>query len=274
MSTNLVGFDSAWAGNAKAPGAICAARIEPDGSVVFRAPHLVGFDAGALFIKDLHRDNDLTLVAIDQPTIVRNRTGMRPAERVVASLISWSGGGIQPAYEDKASMFGADAPIWRFLDDLRFRDDPETAACAASGGFIMEAYPALALLGLEPTFVEGPRRGPRYNPRSKTFRPEAWKAVCRVTEQEARRLGLSAAAAWCAAIDTVGKPTKALQDRLDAMVCLIIAACWRLERRRCAMIGDLRTGYIVAPVSPVTRAHLAKSAAEAERRTGNSVPVL
>ena len=261
MSINLVGFDSAWAGNVRAPGAICAARIEADGSVVFHAPHLVGFDAAADVVKALHRDGDLTLVAIDQPTIVRNRTGMRPAERVVASLISWSGGGTQPAYGDKASMFGPDAPIWRFLDALRFVDDPEAAAGAEAGGFVMEAYPALALLGLEPAFVEAPRRGPRYNPRSRTFQQAAWHAVCRVTEQEARRLGLADAADWCAAIDRAGKPNKALQDCLDAMVCLLIAACWRFERQRCAMIGDLASGYIVAPVSPVTRSHLTRSAA-------------
>ena len=265
MSTKLVGFDSAWAGNAKAPGAICAARIEADGTSVVHAPHLVGFDAAADFIQGLHRDGDFTLVAIDQPTIVHNKTSMRPAERVVASLISWSGGGIQPANrsEAKKAMFGDGAPIWGFLKTLSFRDDPEAAVSADSGGFVMESYPALALLGLEPAFVEGPGRGPRYNPRPKTFKQEAWEAVCRVAEREARRLDLNAAADWCAAIDKAARPKKGLQDCLDAMVCLIIAACWRFERQRCAMIGDLDHGYIVAPVSPDTRAYLARSAARA-----------
>ena len=260
---NLVGFDSAWAGKAGTPGAICAARIEADGVVSFHAPRLVGFEEAAAFVQGLHRDGDVTLVAIDQPTIVRNETGMRPAERVVASLISWSGGGVQPANrsEAKRAMFGDGAPIWSFLDTLSLRDDPEAAASSDAGGFVMEAYPALALLGLEPAFVEGPGRGPRYNPRPKTFRQEAWAAVCRVAEREARRLGLNDAAHWCAALDKAGKPTKGAQDRLDAMICLIIAACWRFERQRCAMIGDLDTGYIVAPVAPVTRAYLVRSAA-------------
>jgi predicted RNase H-like nuclease len=35
-------------------------------------------------------------MALDQPTIVRNATSMRAAERAAASLISWLGGGVQP----------------------------------------------------------------------------------------------------------------------------------------------------------------------------------
>ena len=73
-ATNFVGFDSAWADNPKTKGAICSLRIEAD-APVFQPPELVGFDDARAFITRLHRPGDMTLVAIDQPTIVPNIVG-------------------------------------------------------------------------------------------------------------------------------------------------------------------------------------------------------
>lgn len=262
MALNLVGFDSAWSDNPKAPGAICACRIENDRPAIFHEPRLARFDEALALIEAWHFADDVTLVAIDQPTIVRNQTNMRPAERVVASVMSWSGGAIQPAYRDKAAMFGDGSPIERFLAALGFADDPEAASTATCGGFVMEVYPALALLSLEPAFAAAGKRGPRYNPARKTFSQAAWRGVCDAAEREARRLALDAAAAWCAALDRDAKPSKARQDCLDALLCLLIAARWRGERAGCAMVGDLATGYIVAPVDAALRERLARRAAD------------
>ena len=96
------------------------------------------FDAAAAFVERLHDAGRRTLVAIDQPTIVRNLASMRPCERVVASVASRSGGGIQPANLGKVAMFGDDAPISRFLKRLDFTDDPERARAASRGGYVME----------------------------------------------------------------------------------------------------------------------------------------
>ena len=260
MAINLIGFDSAWSDQPKVPGAICGLRTKGDGTATFHAPTLVGFAEARVFVQSLHAPGDMTLVAIDQPTIVRNQTGMRPAERVVAGTMSWSGGGIQPAYRDKASMFGDGAPIWLFLDALGFTDDPERAATARSGGYVMEVYPALALLSLDDRFASAGKRGPRYNPARPTFRQDDWGGACDATEREAVRLGLPEAAAWCAGLDRAAKPRKAMQDRLDAILCLLIAARWRADRSSCAMIGDRAAGYIVAPMGDVVRKRLCDAA--------------
>ena len=254
-ATNLIGFDSAWADNPRQPGAICALRIEND-TCVFHAPELVGFDAARTFVEKLHRPGNMTLVAIDQPTIVPNLSGARPAERVAASVMSWSGGGIQPAFRGKASMFGDDAPIWRFIDTFHFDHDAEAAVSAESGLFVMEVYPALALLGLDPAFVAVGKSGPRYNPSRPTFKQAAWRAVLGAAAGEATRLGLPDVAAWCGALDPETKPRKGTQDELDAVLCLLIAMRWRRERASCVMIGDLEAGYIVALVEDVVRMRL------------------
>ena len=253
-AVNLIGFDSAWADNPKKPGAICALRVA-DARTTFIAPRPAGFDTALALIRSHHREDDVTLVAIDQPTIVNNQTGMRPAERVVAGTISWSGGGIQPAYRDKTALFGDGAPIWRFLHALGFTDDPEAAARATSGGFVMEVYPAQALLSLDETFAAAKCR-PRYNPAIKSFKQKDWHAVCAAAEAEARRFGLAEPAAWCAGLARDGKPRKADQDCLDSLICLLIAARWRHEREGCVMVGDLSSGYLVAPVSAPIRERL------------------
>ena len=215
------------------------------------------------FVESLRDPERKMLVAIDQPTIVPNCTGMRPCERVVASVISWSGGGIQPANRGKSAMFGDDAPIWRSLKRLGFVDDPDQFHSAPVGGYILEVFPALALLDFGPSFAALRGAGPRYNPaRRKTFRQDAWRAVCDAVTDSAEKLGFGVVADWCRTLDRGARPSKAAQDALDSVICLLVAALWLADRERCVMVGDLTSGYIIAPVGRDIRARLT---ARAER---------
>jgi predicted RNase H-like nuclease len=251
----FIGFDSAWANNPKAPGAICRAAFDGFRFTSFTAPELVGFDAAAAFIQTFAKGSP-TLLAIDQPTIVPNPTGMRPAERVAASVISWAGGGVQPANRGRIGMFDEAAPIWRFLLAIGAIDDPVRARAETSGLFVMECFPALALLSFDPHFL-GRLMAPRYNPARKTFRIEHWNAVIEAVSAEAERLGCFAIVEWLVALPTMKKPLKADQDCLDAVICLLVAIRWRLSPPGASiMIGDLENGYIVAPASSAVRQRL------------------
>ena len=88
-----IGFDSAWTDNPKAPGAICAIAIKDRQPLRFYAPQFVSFNQALTFIKSVSADDGVTLIALDQPTVVPNSTGMRPVDRVAASLAGWLGGG-------------------------------------------------------------------------------------------------------------------------------------------------------------------------------------
>ncbi len=183
--TVIFGFDSAWTDAPKAPGAICAVAFDGDGQVRFHEPRLVSFAGALTFIEELRQDFAVSLVALDQPTVVPNTAGGRPVDKVAASLISFVGGGAQMANRSRIGMFCDNAPIWSFLSALGATEDPIRARVAPVGKYLIEVFPALALPALHDDFAE--RLGaPRYNPQNRRrFRLEDWQAVAKVIEATA-----------------------------------------------------------------------------------------
>lgn len=257
----LIGFDSAWTDNPKAPGAICAVAMR-DGEVVgFEPPRLVRFAEALAFIAEHQSHTGCTLVAIDQPTVVPNLTSMRPVERVAASLVSWLGGGVQPSNRGRRGMFCDASPIWPFLRSLAAVEDPESSRIAPTGLYAIEVFPALALASLDPSFF-GRLAAPRYNPgRRKTYRHNDWIRVAQAAASALAELGAHEPARWCRQSAELPKPTKADQDRLDAMLCVLIAIWWRTrDRSRSMILGSVDNGYMVLPASRDVRERLTATA--------------
>ena len=148
-------LNSAWTDNPRAPGAICAVGIEDGSPAMFHAPQLATFDQARAFVLKARSNTGVTLIALDQPTVVANLTGMRPVERVAASLVSWLGGGVQPSNRGRRGMFCDASPIWHFLTALDAEENPEQARVAADGLYLMEVFPALALASLHVGFFGG-----------------------------------------------------------------------------------------------------------------------
>ena len=256
----FVGFDSAWTDNPKAPGAISTLALSGK-SAEFHPPRLVTFAQALEVIRRVDLGSDYTLVALDQPTIVVNATSMRPVERVAASMISWLGGGVQPSNRGRLGMFCDASPIWGFLAELNASEDPLLARTAVEGVHLIEVFPALALPSLDGSFF-GRGLAPRYNPgRRKTFRHADWVRVANVLATHFDDLGFEAAGAWCRDAGALPEPRKADQDRLDSMVCLLVALIWRLKPpSETMMLGSLMDGYMVLPVSAAVRERLSARA--------------
>jgi len=271
-SFSVIGFDSAWTDKPKAPGAICIVRVL-DNAIEFVDPRLASF-AQALEIIEAERSSSrMSLVAIDQPTIVPNMTSLRPVDRVAASLISWIGGGVQPANRSKKGMFDDDAPIWRFKERLAAVEDPEQARRATAGTFVMEVFPALALAGINEAFCV--RLGaPRYNPaRRRTFNSTHWLSVVNVIEVFGNSLDVAGIRQWCSDQLLLDRPRKADQDKLDAVICALIGLHWMTAPRdRSVMIGDLSSGYMVAPALHGVHERLIRKATETEVPIDGVVP--
>lgn len=260
-TTSLIGFDSAWTDSPKAPGAISVIRIDRDGRRTFVPPTLVSFNQALSVIEAEATFSALRIVALDQPTIVPNHTSLRPVDRVAASLISWLGGGVQPANRSKIGMFDDAAPVWRFKEMLKAVEDPRASRGAQEGLFLMEVFPALALPSLDEAFC-GRLLGPRYNPaRRKTFTLAGWQAVIAAVRRRAVAEAVDGLADWADNLTAVEVPRKSDQDRLDGVLCALIGLHWHTRpRSQSIMIGDRTSGYMIAPVSDAVRARLEKAA--------------
>jgi predicted RNase H-like nuclease len=258
----VFGFDSAWMDNPNAPGAICAIGFDEKARPRFVVPQLVGFKEALAFIDAERRGHQLCLVALDQPSIVPNSTGGRPAERVAGSVISFSGGGVQPANRGKAAMFGDAAPVWRFLEALGALQDPMTVPEAETGLFLIEVFPALALPGFDPAFA-GRLGAPKYNPdKCRKFRIGDWQAVTTTVARVATTLDIAPMVHWSESMAAIERPSKADQDRLDAAICALVGLIWRDGSWPAAMIGTVEHGFIIAPVSEPTWARMEWAARE------------
>ena len=261
MRETLIGFDSAWAG--KTPGGICWATFVNKRLEEIYEPQPATFEEAAKIIEEKRDCTDYTLVALDQPTLVPNKTGCRPVEKVAASLISRLDGGVQPANQSKESMFGPEAPVWKFLDRLNARQNPPAARTANAGLYLIEVFPALALPALEPDILKRKQKA-SYNPEKKAkFSLSDWRLVTEAVRSHADTFNLDSLSRWANEKAMLDTPTKSDQDCLDAAICLIIALLWRREKRKLmTVIGDSQNGYMVTPVSAEGKKILKQAAKE------------
>ncbi|MSP20701.1 MAG: DUF429 domain-containing protein [Alphaproteobacteria bacterium] len=179
---------------------------------------------------------------------------------MAASLISWLGGGVQPANRQRLGFFDDAAPIWLFKERLGATENPERSRAAASGLFWIEVFPAVALASMAPAFY-GRLAAPHYNPaRRRTFRIGDW---CRIIDAvAAASANVCGPREWCDEHKRMQTPQKPDQDKLDAIICALVGLRWRTARRAGSiMIGDLQTGYMIAPVTQDVRARLTEAAA-------------
>jgi predicted RNase H-like nuclease len=247
MSTLLVGLDSAWTSTNS--GAIAGLVHRDDGTFVeVGAPQTVNYpQAEALILKwQAEIIPAVTVVMLDQPTIVNNPAGQRPVENIVGSPVSLRYGGVQPANTSKEGMFGTGAPVWPFLGRFGGPADPLKPV---GGTWVFETYPVLAMIALEWTRPEVRPKGrlPKYNPqRKKTFTAADWRYVCGLVSAAFNARGLTQTARWISNVALKSSPRKGEQDGLDACLCLIVAIYFS-EGKDCLMVGDMQTGYIIVP---------------------------
>jgi predicted RNase H-like nuclease len=240
----LVGFDSAWT-RQKSGALVGAVRKSCGAWEELGTPLEADFPAASRVIRRWTEEvaPDSVVVMLDQPTIVQNSRGQRPA------------------------------PLWEFLDEF---GGPADLLLPPTKSWVIETYPALALLSLGWALPD-PKRGsrlPKYNPaRRKTFRIRDWVHVCRSLRHDLWSSGLHGISDWLSDLEASEKPGKSDQDGLDACLCLAIGI--RLvEGGRCLMVGDNRSGYILVPWSETLKSQIEARCKETGRPAEDWVRVV
>ncbi len=174
----------------------------------------------------------------------------------MSSPVSLRLGGMQPASISRTEMFGPQAPVWSFLRRFGGAANPLSPQ---AGTCVYETYPVLALIALGWTLPHARAAGrlPKYNPqRRKTFSPDDWRHVAHLASAEFSSRGLQDTSRWLDEAAAKDAPRKSDQDCLDACLCLLVAL-HLAEGRDCLFVGDILTGYIVAPYRESLLAELA-----------------
>jgi predicted RNase H-like nuclease len=191
------------------------------------------------------------VVAIDQPLVVPNLTGMRPVEKALASaLMRGFRCGAHPA-NTRNPCFGLQAGIWDLLEALDttgYVQWPRAVCDRRPGRFYLECYPHTAILGLFDV-----DQIIRYKVHHR--RPDEWRRLLALLE--------SLAGAW-PAVGNVEHyfprslpQTKRNEDATDAFIAAYVGAyLYEHGLSRSAILGDVETGYIVTPVSARLRTAL------------------
>ncbi len=205
-----------------------------------------------------HSYSSTSLRYIDQPTIVKDASGQRPVENLVASPVSRRHGGMQPANTSRQGMFDPGAPIWPFLN--RFGGPADFLACTRPTE-VFETYPVLTIIARgwiigDPHRITG--RLPKYNPaRKRTFSSSDWEFLCGKLLETFEGYGLAIIADWIKSIRFLASPRKGDQDRLDACLCLLVAM-EMADGQECLLVGQQQSGYIAASSSAMIHDELAQ----------------
>ncbi len=254
----IVGFDSAW--TRKNSGAIVGVIRQANGFYkTLGDPEVANFEKATKIIETWQKDYSpsVTLILIDQPTIVPNSDRRRPVEDIVSSPIGKCYGAVQPANTNRTEMFGATAPIHEFL--IRHSKGNGDSPCSiklaniSPDTWVIETYPILTLIAnvwlLDDIRIN--LRLPKYNPTRKTFRLEDWQFVCARTAGFFRQIGIHYLAEWIENVGNTPLPLKKadrkkIQDQLDACICLSVGL-HLAAGADCLFVGNMQTGYMVVP---------------------------
>ncbi len=250
MTRLFTGFDSAWGGRNR--GAICNLRIGDDDHELelVDEPVTVSWDEACARLADYTtRDH---VIAIDQPLVVPNASGLRPVDRKLAkALMRDYGLGAHAANTSNDACFGPQSGIWSFVESLEregFEQTPSDVASRVPARRYFECYPHLALIGLF-----GLKRVLPYKVHHDNL--EAWREALRLVRSlEARALAVCNIANF---FPTDLPYTKANEDLLDSVISAYVAAhLWFFGTTQNLIIGSLSTGYMVTPADSALRASL------------------
>ena len=190
--------------------------------------------------------DDPAMIAVDAPTIVINPTGMRLADKLTHKYFGRYHAGCYPAnlglkFTPRTTGFS------QSLSEMQFQHAP-TIEPQKSGRYQIEVFPhpaTIELFGLEKILKY--KKG-RLADRTRELN-KLRSYIVDVLPRLEPALSLSSLDCIPAiAPKQTGKELKAIEDRLDSLLCAYVAAhWWYWGTAKNMVLGNLESGFIVIP---------------------------
>ena len=241
----FIGVDLGWSSGASG---LCCLEWNSDRLQIQELTTILELDRILAWI-DLHAPiNSPALIAIDAPTIINNQTGMRLADKLTHKYFGRYHAGCYPAnlslkFAPRTTGFS------QSLSNRQFRHAPSIEP-RKLGRYQIEVFPhpaTINLFGLEKILKY--KKG-RLADRTEEL-DKLRSYIISTLPRLAPALDLSTLD-FIPAIATkqTGKELKAIEDRLDSLLCAYVAAhWWYWGEAKNMVLGNLDEGFIIVPKS-------------------------
>ena len=249
--TTFIGVDLAWKSDKNHSGVVVA-RGSADGAELIAYSNGLATLEGVLDYVARHATEN-TVVAIDAPLIITNRTGQRPCETRIGQRF---GARHASAHTSNLNLY-PNAGSVRFEAMLRrdgFLHQPHPATDKKKPGkWIFEVYPhpaQITLFSLERIIKY--KKGAVSQKKSGLAELRGYIQNCLICGDPPLRTNEMLGELLAVSLDELsGKSLKQYEDLLDACICAYLALFyWYWGGEKNEIIGDPQTGYIINPTEP------------------------
>jgi len=238
--TSFIGVDLGWYGK---PTGLASLVLEKN---ILRSANIARLESVDEILKWIRSEagEGSAVVAVDAPLVIRNLTGIRPAERGLNGDFRRFHAGCHAAnlgrpFAEKVTSFSRALEESGFLHGASIMPRQE-------GRFQIEVHPHAATVSLF-----GLDRIVKYK---RGTRDQKAKGLRRLRSLATSRLPLldPSLSPRLPSVPRTGN-TKPAEDKIDAVLCAYIGAHWWFwARERNTLYGDHESGYIVVPHGPST----------------------
>lgn len=238
----FIGIDLGWKSQ---PSGLCCLELVGDRLHLLSLERIEAISDIFSWLNNCVQPKDNAIVAVDAPTIIPNLTGSRLPDRLTHKHFGRYHAGCYPAnlslaFANRTVGFGLE------LENRGFSHAPEITPHWL-GRYQIEVFPHPAIVELfNLPLILKYKKGRLLERRLELIKLH--KYIVEVLPTLTPALNLYSHPVLFAEIPTIGTALKALEDKLDSLICAYVGAYWwywGLERN--IVLGDRLAGYIVIP---------------------------
>lgn len=190
-------------------------------------------------------------IAIDAPLLVPNLHGYRLADRMTTDLFRKYEAGTHPANRTHLKKYGGlrGEELTKMFEKLGFEHNPYLKPKSESNA-VFEVYPhpaIVVLFNLEKTLKYKPRQSRDYNFRWNEFKKYQGHLSTLAKAKPALEIPENILNQKLNGLK--GRALKGYEDLLDSIMCSYIGFYyWYWGNEKCAVLGNMKQGYILTPV--------------------------